>query len=674
MRATITSGLIDKNFKEIPDFVRTVLKDDFDCEIACFDVEHDPNKKFKQKDFEFHGCSFGYVKPGSRSRNGPESAQIVYVQDPVTVFMLYKKFCSLDRDFIAYNGKYDLSCLQVVWDRMYSEDFPTPKKFVDPMIAVNLLDDNLRENQSGLKPTIKREFGVTMDTFLEASYAGLDSEDFLRYALHDNLWEMAIWEKLKPQLEEEGLDKLFRKILCEGSKTFAEMETHGLGWDIDYANELLFKIQDVRDELEVKLYDELGPINLNSGDQLAKIFFEDLEIPHHDVPMTESNKRLSVSRDTLEAIEHRHPALQKICNHRRCEKLRTTYVQPMTLEAIELESTLGQRIFGSFRLTSSTGRTRCAGFPLQTLTKRLPEMFGDHDLRRCVVAKEGWKLVIVDFSQLELRLAAHLTGDVGFIESFTHYHCKKCGCSGHSKRILHWCPNCGILEDEDLGFWHGADLHAKTATIPAVDSRDQAKIVNFATIYNAGAGRLNQELGVGKRKCQEIIDGFFKLYPDVFNQNQRLFAEIRAGLPVKDIFGRKRRITKQMVARSPKGSDNQAANFPAQASGAGIGVLAMNNVRRKWKEAGVYNKQARLLNFVHDEIVAEVRDDYVQQGAADVVLCMENAVQLSVPLRADCDIKQRWGKLKEDESPINFDINWKEHNIEDYKDPTSQRG
>mgnify|MGYP003643422839 CR=1 FL=1 len=613
---------------------------------VAFDVEYDPYLSVKTErdthapDFDLHGCSFCCGKKSIYVKSKELCREITSI--------LFAKPEKGEKPIqcIAFNGKVDIQWLKRTgWAESY------PHLIVDPMIGMNLLEDNLHPNQLGLKTLIKKIFNHQMMEFQTAYKYGMDSKEFTKYAVADSYWEYRLWEWMEPQLKDQGLLKYLLKI--PAIAVFADMEEAGLLWDLKEARKLLRGFQKIRSRLESEVFAELGgAIDLNSSKQLRQRLFTDLGYSTAGLERTEKTGQVSTGAKNLDILAKRHPACAKISQYRTAEKLINTYVVPLTEQAMNCHD---GRIHPTFWLVSSTGRTRCEKPNLQNQPAYLDKIFDGLSIRKGFTARPGFKLLVSDLSQIELRLVAHFSKDSTFLDAYRNWQCNVCDSKGmFTRHILHKCPNCGVAENEDTlkgfkGFWHGLDLHQLTANnVKALHGDRQAgKTSNFALVYCATANRMHAEYPeFSKGRWEEVIADYMNTYSGVNNWHMRLSNILRTTAEYADIFGRKRRIPPQDVHKSYKHALNQLVNFGPQASACGMMQLSMTKMREHFTELGTWFKDIYPVNMVHDEIVFEVREEYIEDAIPVVVEYMENAVSIEVPCRTDYTIVDSWGDAK----------------------------
>lgn len=602
------------------------------CESGAysFDIEHPPDLSFWQDDFRLSGVSFA------------TEGHCFYETDMTKV----KSICdTLFRhplvEAIAYNGKYDMKCLKSAG---IADDYP--QNFCDPMVAVNLLDDNRTPSNLGLKTVVYDVFNHVMVPFKTAWASGENSKEFSEYAMEDAEWEYKLWEYVRPKLVAQKLDNLFFKILMPVSKVFSDMELAGIGWDLAGARNLLRGFQKLRESSELDIREVVGNININSGDQLARALFDDLGYSRKGIHLTASGSRTAVDRKAMDKLAKNYPVCKKIRVYRTSTKMINTYVEP--LSRLALDDPDG-RVHPTFWIVSATGRTRSEKPNFQNIPAFMTEEFSDLNIRKNVVPKKGNKLVVADLSQIELRLCAHISQDTNFLRAFTDWMCRSCGESGTSTTILHQCPKCGVHESEHDGFWHGLDLHQQTTDlVPALGgNRQYGKMANFALIYGATAKRMYAEYPeLSVAGWQDVIDQYMQTYQGIHLWHLRMQRELYDKGECRDVFGRKRRITKQAISRNFKHALNQFVNFPVQSSACALIELSMVKMREHWMETGEWGRDILPTNFVHDEIVLECPESKVDEVIPVVEKVMETSVQFRVPIRTDIAIVDRWGDAK----------------------------
>jgi DNA polymerase-1 len=419
---------------------------------------------------------------------------------------------------------------------------------------------------------------------------------------------LRLWPLLEAKLRGEDLWALYDTIELPLQDVLRPMEEAGIALDAELFRELSARMGEQLAALEARAQDAAGkPFNVASPKQLADVLFDHLALKSRG--KTATGQR-STDSDTLEALKPEHPLPGIVLEHRELAKLKGTYVDPLPLLAD------GQgRVHTRFQQTiAATGRLSSIDPNLQNIPVR-----GEtgRRLRDGFVAAPGHMLISADYSQIELRLLAHLSGDENLREV--------------SQR--------------------GQDIHARTAAQVAgvppeqvtPDQRRAAKVVNFGVMYGMGPHALSQQIGVPFAEAKVFIDGFFAAYPKVQPWMDALLEEARATGWVRTLAGRKRWIREINDRNRPirERAEREAVNTPVQGSAADLVKIAMLAVDRLLREESL---PARQLLQVHDELVLEVETGRADEVAAKVRACMEGAMTLSVPLVVETGVGRTWGE------------------------------
>ncbi|MBR6585495.1 MAG: DNA polymerase I, partial [Firmicutes bacterium] len=363
------------------------------------------------------------------------------------------------------------------------------------------------------------------------------------------------------------------------------------------------------DLLELKIYDLAGTkFNINSPAQLGEILFETLQLPSGK----KTKRGYSTSADILEKIKDNHPVVPAVLEYRNLTKLNSTYVEGMK-PLISSES----KIHAHFQQTvTATGRISCTEPNLQNIPIR--QELG-RNLRKAFEAEEGYTLVGADYSQIELRVLAHLSQDQSLIDAFNN----------------------------------GEDIHKMTASrvlgIPAdqvtVGDRSRAKAVNFGVIYGMSGFGLSEELNITRKEAENYIAEYFRKYEKVKEYMDGQIASARETGYSETILGRKRAIheinaSAYMVRQL---GERLAMNSPIQGSAADIIKVAMIKVYRELREK---HPDSKLILQVHDELIIQAKNDELEEIKELLVRNMESAMNLSVKLLAEVNTGSTWYDLK----------------------------
>src|SRR5437016_2197457 len=416
---------------------------------------------------------------------------------------------------------------------------------------------------------------------------------------------------LRPLIEERlrthAMERLFYELEMPLAEVLAEMELAGILIDVAALGVLSAEFAAALERLMAEIYALAGmEFNINSPPQLRTVLFERLGISPRGVRRGKTG--LSTDVDVLTRLAEQHPLPAKILEYRALAKLKSTYVD--ALPALVDPAT--GRLHTSFNQTvAATGRLSSSDPNLQNIPIRSEE---GRRIRAAFVAAPGHRLVSADYSQIELRVLAHLSGDQALIDAFAS----------------------------------GEDIHARTAAEvfadrPPAEGRRLAKVMNYGIVYGMGAARAARELGVSQAEAAAYIDRYLGRYPGVRAFIEATIAEARARGYVTTVLGR-RRYLPELGARDPavrQFAERAATNTPIQGSAADLIKLAMLEVRRR---LGATAGGARLLLQVHDELLLEVPADRLAAVESAVRDAMERVFPLRVPLEVDVRHGANWSE------------------------------
>jgi DNA polymerase-1 len=428
-----------------------------------------------------------------------------------------------------------------------------------------------------------------------------------RAALSERLFAN-LWGRLEG---EDRLLWLYREVERPLSAVLAHMEATGVRLDVAYLRALSLEVAEEIARLEAEVFRLAGhPFNLNSRDQLERVLFDELGLPA--IGKTEKTGKRSTSAAVLEALREAHPIVEKILQYRELTKLKSTYIDPLP----DLIHPRTGRLHTRFNQTATaTGRLSSSDPNLQNIPVRTP--LGQR-IRRAFIAEEGWLLVALDYSQIELRVLAHLSGDENLIRVFRE----------------------------------GRDIHTETASwmfgVPreAVDPlmRRAAKTINFGVLYGMSAHRLSQELAIPYEEAQAFIGRYFQSFPKVRAWIEKTLEEGRRRGYVETLFGRRRYVPdlQARVKSVREAAERMAFNMPVQGTAADLMKLAMVKLFPRLEEAG-----GRMLLQVHDELVLEAPKERAEAVARLAKEVMEGVYPLAVPLEVEVGIGEDWLSAKE---------------------------
>ncbi|WP_257294971.1 DNA polymerase I [Endozoicomonas sp. YOMI1] len=508
---------------------------------------------------------------------------------------------------VGQNFKYDQSVLARYDIQIKGAAFDTMlESYCLNSIATRHNMDALAAHYLGYK-TIKYEDiagkGAKQLTFnqieleIAGPYAAEDADITLR--LH-----LAIWGQLQ---SESTLTQVFREIEMPLVDILSGIERHGALVDGVLLKQQSLEIGQRLKELEQAAHDAAGQaFNLSSPKQLQELLFDKLQLP---VIKKTPKGQPSTAEEVLQelALDYELPKL--ILEHRSLSKLKSTYTEKLP----QMINGATGRIHTSYhQAVTATGRLSSSDPNLQNIPIRTPE---GRRVRQAFIAPEGYQLVAADYSQIELRIMAHLSGDKGLLDAFAH------GLDIHKATAAEVF---GVALDEVTG-----------------DQRRSAKAINFGLIYGMSSFGLAKQLGVSRKSAQEYIDLYFARYPGVLRYMEATKNFAREKGFVETIFGR-RLYLPEINARNGmrrQGAERTAINAPMQGTAADIIKKAMIRVDEWLKASGL---DARVIMQVHDELVLEVADQSVEAVVEGIKVQMSSAARLSVPLLVEVGIGDNW--------------------------------
>ncbi|PJE51165.1 MAG: DNA polymerase I [Candidatus Yanofskybacteria bacterium CG10_big_fil_rev_8_21_14_0_10_36_16] len=424
----------------------------------------------------------------------------------------------------------------------------------------------------------------------------------------NNLWRLK--GVLENKIDSQKLNKVFEDIEMPLVRVLAEMELNGIKIDTKILSELLAKATKELSILEKKIHKLVGvEFNINSPQQLGEVLFDKLEIKGRVRKTTGGAK--STAAPELEKIRGEHPAIDFILQYRELQKLKSTYIEPfptlINQETGRLHTTYNQMGTATGRLSSQDPNLQ--NIPIRTELGR--------KFRKAFVAEKGFKLVSFDYSQVELRIVAHLAGDEKLIKAF--------------KR--------------------GDDIHKITAAeIFGVESekvnsemRRQAKVLNFGILYGMGPVGFMRASGVDRARAREFIDRYFEEFSGIAKYIEETKAKAKQDGYVETLFGR-RRSMQDIYSTMPQVrayAERMAVNMPVQGTAADIMKLAMIEVYNYLNKNNL-KQDALMLLQVHDELVIEIKDSLIDELSPKIKNVMESVHKFDVPLIVDVEFGSSW--------------------------------
>jgi len=453
---------------------------------------------------------------------------------------------------------------------------------------------------------------IAFDTMLAAYVLNPQEKSYhlSSFADADASGVLALYEKQRAEMEKAKVTELYEKIELPLLQVLFDMEKTGFPVDISVLREIGETLSNRENELRKEIFAlcGVGEFNINSPKQLGEVLFEKLGLRTG----RKTSKGYSTDADTLEGLKNDHPAIERILEYRQVAKLNGTYI-----DALIRKTESDGRIHTFFDQTgTATGRISSAEPNLQNIPVRTKM---GREIRRAFVASEGCVLVDADYSQIELRILAHFSGDEAMVDAFRK----------------------------------GQDIHTRTAAevagIPMEEvtpsMRANAKAVNFGLVYGISDFGLARNTGMSRREAADFIEKYFATYPGVKNFMSRAVAEGYAEGEARTVFGRVRKLPelKASNANVRAFGERAAMNTPVQGTAADIIKLAMVRVHEALR-AG--NFKAKLILQVHDELIIEAPEEEAQAVAELLRNCMENVITLNVPLVAEVKTGRSWYETK----------------------------
>ncbi len=514
----------------------------------------------------------------------------------------------------AHNANYDLIVLNQHGMLVRGLRF-------DTMIAAYLLHPLGRN--LGLKGLAWQELGVEMTPIEELIGKGRGQltmdrvavERVFPYAAADADMTFRLVPRLEAQLEEKRLSKLFTEVEMPLVPVLMDMECTGVALDVEFLKQMSRELYLRLNELEQQVQQQVRyPLNLNSSQQLSQALFIKLGLPTDGVPRGRSG-RYSTAAGVLESLRSAHPVVELILEHRQLSKLKSTYVDALPLM---VNSRTG-RLHTSWNQTGTvTGRLSSSEPNLQNIPIRTDI---GRRVRQAFVARTGCMLLGADYSQVELRILAHLSGDENLLAAFRR----------------------------------GEDIHASTAAsilgVPldqvTPDMRRLAKTINFGLIYGMSGWGLAARTELSQEEASQFISDYFAQYPRVREYLARTKQQAAEQGYVETLLGRRRYFPELQSGSKARGNLRAAAqrmaiNHPIQGTAADIIKIAMIRLHDELQSRGL---SGEMILQVHDELVLEVPDNEVDRVAKLVKSVMEGAYKLDAPLKVDIKTGRHWGKM-----------------------------
>ncbi|OGE80396.1 MAG: DNA polymerase I [Candidatus Doudnabacteria bacterium RIFCSPHIGHO2_01_FULL_43_23] len=513
----------------------------------------------------------------------------------------------------GHNMKYDYLVLNLAGIELEPLSF-------DTMIAVYLLNPGSRGY--GLDDQVFRRFGYQMMPIealigkgaKQINLSQVPIEQVSQYACEDADYTFQLFETLSKEIKKEKLDKLFYDIDNPLVPVLGLMEKNGIILDSATLNRMAKHVEKDLIALEDKIHKlGKGKFNIASPQQLKEILFTKLELSTVDIKKGKTG--LSTAASELEKMKDRHPIIPLLLEYRELAKLKNTYLDALP----GLVNGKTGRIHTSYNQTiAATGRLSSVDPNLQNIPIRSEV---GNKIREGFVAESGYELLSLDYSQIELRVVAHLSGDKTMKKIFK--------------------------EGKDIHTATAMEIFEKNESEIDKDDRRYAKVVNFGVLYGLSAYGLTQQVpGITRERAQAFIDKYFLAYQGVSKYLKEIVQTAREKGYVENPLGRRRHLpelnSSQFQVRAA--AERAAINMPIQSLAADIIKVAMLDVARK---IGVENPECRMLLQVHDELLFEVKTDKVREYAVKIKKLMEQSIELSVPVIVEAKVGKNWGEMEE---------------------------
>lgn len=508
---------------------------------------------------------------------------------------------------VGQNLKYDLTVLA-----NYGIHLSGP--LFDTMLAHYLIQPELRHNMDYLAEIYLNYKTIHIEELIgpkgrgQKNMGDLEPKDIYKYACEDADVTLRLMKPLAEELRKNSLEEVFQNIEMPLMPVLARMERNGVVLDTETLKEVENDFTVRLQTLEKDIYELAGhEFTINSPRQVGEVLFGELKLSEK-VKKTKSGQ-YSTSEEVLRDLHSKHPIVQKILDYRGLKKLLSTYVEALP----KLINPATGHIHTSFnQAVTATGRLSSSNPNLQNIPVRGED---GREIRKAFIPEEGEIFFSADYSQIELRIMAHLSGDEHMIEAFN---------AGH-----------------DVHAATAARIFHKDIKDISKDERRKAKTANFGIIYGISAFGLAERMDVSRTEAKELIDSYFEMYPKIKDYISKAVDTAREKGYIETEFGRRRYLpdinSRNAVVRGY--AERNAVNAPIQGTAADIIKIAMIRVQQRLDAEGC---KARMMLQVHDELNFSVPADEFDKVKRIVIEEMQGAYKMSVPLEADCGEGKNW--------------------------------
>lgn len=579
---------------------RILLSNLLKQKAVCFDTE---TTSLNELEAELIGMSFSYKK--GLAYYIPISENREEAQETIELFRPF--FEAEDVLKIAHNLKYDAKVLQ-----NYNIDIKG--KIFDTMIAHYLLNPDGRHGMDYLSEMYLDYKPVSIESLIgkkgknQLTLREVDIETQTAYAAEDADVTFQLYELFAPQLAKENLEELFYNVEMPLMRVLAKIEVTGVKLDNNWLAQESIDLENDLRVLESKIFELSGEnFNMNSPKQLGEILFDKMQLD----PKAKKTKtgQYATSEDVLQKLSSKHEIIASILEYRTLQKLKSTYVDALPSQIYKKDD----RVHTTFAQTvAATGRLASVNPNLQNIPIRT---LRGQQIRGAFVADEGKKIISADYSQIELRLIAEISGEQNMIAAFQN--------------------------NEDIHVSTAAKLFDIPLEEVTKTQRGQAKTVNFGIIYGQGAFALAEQTGLSRTEAKKMIDSYYESYPRLKEYMAEQVKKAQDQGYVQTILGRKRHLkdinSSNFVVKAH--AERNAVNAPIQGSAADIIKLAMIKID---EELEAQNLQTKMLLQVHDELLFEAPIDEVDVSVSLIKKEMESAFETTVPLLVEVGVGNNW--------------------------------
>ena len=589
-------SILINNESKLIEIINSIPKESivaFDTETTAIDTKSASIVGFS---FSFEENKAYYVPIGHFYLGVPDQISMSVAKNALTILNNYK--------LIVQNFKYDYEIIKNNFDIELT-------LYADTMILAWLLNPS---SKVGLDFLSQKYFDHKMIPFKDLvkkgeNFSHVDIGKACEYAAEDAYLTLKIYDK---QLEEFKINKC--EFLIEEANTveydfiyvLSSMQNIGIKVDIDFLKELKQNNSAYVKDLSLEIYNLAGvEFNINSPKQLGVVLFETLKLPTQKKTKT----GYSTNESVLLKLYDMHEIVPVLLKYREAFKLQSTYIEPLLELGLKDEQ---NRVYTSFLQTgTATGRLSSKNPNLQNIPVRSES---GRKIRKSFIAKEGYTLIGIDYSQIELRLLAHFSGDKALVDAFNN----------------------------------NLDIHTQTAIKifgeeNAKENRAIAKSINFGLLYGMGSRKLSETLGISTKEAKKYIESYFEAFLSVKDYLKSIENSAMENGYVETLLKRRRLFDFESAAAMIKASYlRESVNTKFQGSAADLIKLSMNKIYKKYKN----NEEISMLLQIHDELIFEVKNDKIDYYCTDLKQIMEEIYKLDIPLEVSVSIGKNWGELK----------------------------